>query len=506
MKNKDYKDQFLDKLAWFVAALASPFYGGYQSLKRSKRNKSYYQGARSNRYDFKYKINRFIEDNQRPVYAGVALAVLAVVAFTVTSFIPNGTPSGVNTSSAQALQAPEASEKVSVEALKASSAVAELNGQLDGESQELAQEMSEEDILYEKLMTGMEMTAGISVRGYEIRANDIPVAYFGTREEAEYVLDSLKNRYKNEEEVEYIRTYFQENVEITKAYKPVGKWTEFKDPDTVLEYIVRGTNEQKRHIVEKGENFWVIAKGYGIPVNDLVKANPEVVPERLQIGQQISLVVPRPLISVYTVESAEYNDDIQYDIEYEDTASMFQGEYRTKVKGDLGERFVEAEVYRVNGLEVGRIVTKEEILEEPTTKVVYRGTKDPPPRKGTGVFAKPTSRGYITSGFGWRWGRKHTGIDVGIPTGTPVTAADGGVVIFSGTKGGYGKCVIIDHGANMKTLYAHNSKLYVRKGDKVFKGQTIAASGNTGRSTGPHLHFEIQKNGVPVNPTGYISY
>ncbi len=229
-------------------------------------------------------------------------------------------------------------------------------------------------------------------------------------------------------------------------------------------------------------------------------------PERLQIGQQISLVVPRPLISVYTVESAEYNDDIQYDIEYEDTASMFQGEYRTKVKGDLGERFVEAEVYRVNGLEVGRIVTKEEILEEPTTKVVYRGTKDPPPRKGTGVFAKPTSRGYITSGFGWRWGRKHTGIDVGIPTGTPVTAADGGVVIFSGTKGGYGKCVIIDHGANMKTLYAHNSKLYVRKGDKVFKGQTIAASGNTGRSTGPHLHFEIQKNGVPVNPTGYISY
>ncbi len=91
------------------------------------------------------------------------------------------------------------------------------------------------------------------------------------------------------------------------------------------------------------------------------------------------------------MESAEYNDDIQYDIEYEDTASMFQGEYRTKVKGDLGERFVEAEVYRVNGLEVGRIVTKEEILEEPTTKVVYRGTKDPPPRKGTGVFAKPTS-------------------------------------------------------------------------------------------------------------------
>ena len=155
-----------------------------------------------------------------------------------------------------------------------------------------------------------------------------------------------------------------------------------------------------------------------------------------------------------------------------------------RLRAKKGERFVEAEVYKVNGLEVGRVIQSEEILDEPTTKVVYRGTKDPPPKKGTGVFAKPTSRGYITSGFGWRWGRQHTGIDIGVAIGTPVTAADGGEVIFSGTKGGYGKCIIIDHGANMKTLYAHNSKLYVRKGDKVFKGQTIAASGNTGRSTG----------------------
>lgn len=501
MRKEDWKDQFLDKLAWFIAAMASPFYGTFQNLKRSRRRKSHYSGARSNRYDFRYKLRRFYDGHHSLIYTGVAIVVLAAVGYTVAGFAPESPVLETEAMKAQGL-APSALKSLDAVQAEAAGEAGELPS--DAEASEKAQ--NQENVILDKLIANIPNAMGVSVKGYQLSANNRPVAYFSTSEEAEGILEALKTRYQSDEETEYLKAYFQENVEVTKAWKPVGDWTGFTDTEVVLDYIIRGTNEQKRHIVEAGENFWVIAKGYGIPVNDLVKANPEVVPERLQIGQQISLVVPRPLISVYTVESAQYNDEIQYDIEYEDTASMYQGEYRTKVSGAKGERFVEAEIYRVNGLEVGRVITEEEILEEPTTKVVYRGTKDPPPRKGTGVFAKPTSRGYITSGFGWRWGRQHSGIDVGIPIGTPVMAADGGVVVFSGTKGGYGKCVIIDHGANMKTLYAHNSKLYVRKGDKVFKGQTIAASGNTGRSTGPHLHFEIQKNGVPVNPTGYISY
>jgi electron transport complex protein RnfC len=80
----------------------------------------------------------------------------------------------------------------------------------------------------------------------------------------------------------------------------------------------------------------------------------------------------------------------------------------------------------------------------------------------------------ITSGFGYRWGRRHNGIDIGMPTGSSVLAADGGKVLFSGVKGSYGKLVIIDHGANMVSYYAHNSRLLVKKGDKVFKGQAVA--------------------------------
>ena len=87
-----------------------------------------------------------------------------------------------------------------------------------------------------------------------------------------------------------------------------------------------------------------------------------------------------------------------------------------------------------------------------------------------------------------------------------VYAADGGVVIYAGWKGTFGKLVIIDHGANMLSYYAHNDQLLVGAGEKVFKGQVITYSGNTGRSTGPHLHFEVRKNNRPVNPRNYVSY
>ena len=129
--------------------------------------------------------------------------------------------------------------------------------------------------------------------------------------------------------------------------------------------------------------------------------------------------------------------------------------------------------------------------------------------QGTGQLGWPVS-GEITSPYGYRvhpiWGTTiyHSGIDIGVDEGTPVHAADGGVVVWSGWMGGYGYAVVIDHGNGLSTLYGHNSELAVDEGQSVAKGQVISYAGSTGNSTGPHVHFEVRVNGDPVDPMGYL--
>jgi murein DD-endopeptidase MepM/ murein hydrolase activator NlpD len=112
--------------------------------------------------------------------------------------------------------------------------------------------------------------------------------------------------------------------------------------------------------------------------------------------------------------------------------------------------------------------------------------------------------GVITSGFGWRWGRMHEGVDLAVPNGTPVVAAKAGVVIVAGWMGGYGNLVVVDHGGSISTAYGHNTSVTVGIGQRVEQGQLIAYSGSTGHSTGPHVHFEVRINGGAVDPMGYL--
>lgn len=118
---------------------------------------------------------------------------------------------------------------------------------------------------------------------------------------------------------------------------------------------------------------------------------------------------------------------------------------------------------------------------------------------------KPVS-GVLTSRYGYRWGRTHTGIDIGASKGTAIKAAAGGTITFAGWKGSLGNLVVVSHGNGIQTYYGHCSQLLVSAGQKVSAGQTIAKVGSTGRSTGNHLHFEIRVNGSSINPQSYIGY
>jgi murein DD-endopeptidase MepM/ murein hydrolase activator NlpD len=128
---------------------------------------------------------------------------------------------------------------------------------------------------------------------------------------------------------------------------------------------------------------------------------------------------------------------------------------------------------------------------------------NPPASRSASGFIWPVS-GPVTSPFGMRWGRMHTGIDIGVPYGTPIHAAASGQVIYAGWMDGYGNLVFIDHGRGISTGYAHQSSIAVSNGQTVTQGQVIGYVGCTGHCFGPHLHFEVRVNGTPVDPLGYL--
>ncbi len=120
-----------------------------------------------------------------------------------------------------------------------------------------------------------------------------------------------------------------------------------------------------------------------------------------------------------------------------------------------------------------------------------------------GTYVRPSS-GRLTSTYKWRWGRMHTGIDIAAPYGSPVRAVTDGVVIEAGRESGYGNIVKLRHPDGTVTYYAHNSRLLVSVGERVDAGEIIAREGNTGRSTGPHVHFEVRIDGNPINPIPWL--
>lgn len=360
----------------------------------------------------------------------------------------------------------------------------------------------------EKLEKKLRDQIDVKVWAYGIEVNGKVVGYAKTEAMAWQSIEDIEKPYKAEMAKENTSIKKVELVENVQIVKEKVNLREVLDYDKLVSTLKTGSVEEKKHTIVEGESYWAIANKYKITVDQLIQANPGKNPELVQIGDELNLAIPKPYLSVATYEERKVTEKIPYEVKYNDISTMFKDEKVVLTKGQAGERKIVADIKKVNGIEVEKIIKEEQVLKSPVAEVVKRGTKAVPPERGTGRFLMPTN-GQLASRYGWRTLRGsrdfHQGIDLSARIGTPVKAADGGVVTFAGWKNGYGYLVEITHGKGYKTRYAHNSKIYVKKGDKVYQGKVISAVGNTGRSTGPHLHFEVWKNGATQNPSSYIN-
>lgn len=268
-------------------------------------------------------------------------------------------------------------------------------------------------------------------------------------------------------------------VILTASISGIGEAPELSEQtQTTVDIENTAKSPFSEYVVQSGDTLSGIAREHAIDVNSLAYANGMNINTTLRVGKP--MVIPAVSGAVHTVKRGDTLWDVA------------RGYGATVAAIIEANPQVNASALKLN-----------EKLLIPGVKPHSPAVRLPSPSATGSAFAWPAA-GRITSAFGPRWGAFHAGLDLGVNTGTSVKAASGGTVTFSGNGGGYGLLVKISHANGYETRYAHNSKLLVKAGDKVTTGQVIALSGNTGNSTGPHLHFEVRKAGVALNPVNYL--
>lgn len=240
---------------------------------------------------------------------------------------------------------------------------------------------------------------------------------------------------------------------------------------------------------------------------DLADLLGDQVTTPLEEGSTITIEQNCPLLLVSTVEEATVTRDIAPALETQEDPTMFLGQQRVVQEGQAGQASVLSRVVKRCGVPVANNDVSSVVLSEPTSLIVGTGTKDMPELPDGCLFLWPV-QGTITSPFGYRYifgeTNFHRGLDIAAPMGTAINAAADGTVTFAGVRGTYGNLVVITHDNGFVTYYAHCSKILVEVGDEVTQGTPVAAVGSTGRSTGPHCHFEVRYENEPIDPLFYL--
>lgn len=298
--------------------------------------------------------------------------------------------------------------------------------------------------------------------------------------------------------------YYGDEIEVIETYLSQNELT---DVAAAKEILTRDQEKNTIYEVQAGDTLSEISLKTEIPLDRIIEMNETLEDENstIRVGDELIITIPEPELSVGRQEEIYYEEDYDAPTEYIYNDEWYTTDSVVRQQPSAGHRNVAAVVTYRNNSVTDTEILKEEVTIAPVPKIVEIGTRIPP------TYIKPISGGRLSSNFGRRSAPTrgastyHKGVDWATPVGTAVVASCSGTVVRAGWGSGYGYVVYINHPDGRQTRYGHLSKVLVKVGQTVSQGDKIALSGNTGRSTGPHLHFEILIGGSQVNPLQYLN-
>lgn len=352
------------------------------------------------------------------------------------------------------------------------------------------------------------------VPGYGISVNDNVDIILSSNEEAQAVLEELQAHYAAPSKDNSVNTVYYE--EAVKVVETKAQPLKIKGQEEAMQALLEGKPQGIDYVVAEGETLQDVARKNNTSVDAIVAENKGLTPESpLTAGTSVKLVVVQPYLNVVVEGLCSTTEDIAYETQTVKDAKVAQKTAKVQQEGQPGAKDITYTYVKRNGAITRKDVISEEITKDPVTEIIIEGTQasfrlagggSANIARGSGTVPQirwPLDTGSITSAFGAKNPSRpnHTGTDVGVPEGTPCYAAASGKIVSASWNGGYGNQIVVDHGNGVGTRYAHLSVMSVSVGQQISQGQKIAATGNTGNSTGAHLHFEII-----INTDGTLRY
>ena len=326
----------------------------------------------------------------------------------------------------------------------------------------------------------------------------IDESFYGSTTDGDFLNDTLnkiKSSYAEEQGVSIDAVSIKNNIALREGVYLTNSIQEGE----VLASKMQGTIlAQEIYTVLEGDTIISISETTGVDYDTIISLNPGLDEFNIHPGDSIILEKEKPLISLSAVKEVQYQQEVPYYQEKQESPNLEEGITNILEPGENGLVDIVAQIEIVDGVEVASTIISEETIKAVVPEKVEVGTKE------IGDLIRPMKSGYVSQGYTSAFDPDHGAVDIAAPTGTPVYASAGGTVTtVACDSDGYGNYMIIDHGNGMKTLYAHLSKIEMCEGQKVHQNDQIGLVGNTGRSTGPHLHFEVRIKNQKVNPFNY---